>query len=231
MNHETEPGIRTPVGRCKSLHLYPPRCLSCEQSALAELSMRPPADSSPNLRWAAARIKALPARADSIWGKANHRCARQSRRAETAVGLVRTGTAELLMKEVSTRTSCSRGVARDAGLATGRRISHVFLIDVPTYHKILMSPIGNQHSAVAGSRLTSARTQLTSRGISACTAEVAILAAVETSQLKDRPLSMPRHFARWRIATSISGGLLDGRWPLTTRSASMPRGPRASIPK
>ena len=29
-------------------------------------------------------------------------------------------------------------VARETGLRTGRRISHVFLMDVPTYHKVLV---------------------------------------------------------------------------------------------
>jgi len=29
-------------------------------------------------------------------------------------------------------------VARDSGLRTGRRISHVFIMDVPTYHKVLI---------------------------------------------------------------------------------------------
>ena len=29
-------------------------------------------------------------------------------------------------------------VARETGLRTGRRISHVFIMDVPTYHKVLI---------------------------------------------------------------------------------------------
>jgi phosphotransacetylase len=29
-------------------------------------------------------------------------------------------------------------VARDGGLRTARRISHVFLMDVPAYHKVLL---------------------------------------------------------------------------------------------
>ena len=29
-------------------------------------------------------------------------------------------------------------VAREGGLRTGRRISHVFIMDVPTYHKVLI---------------------------------------------------------------------------------------------
>src|SRR6187200_1141104 len=29
-------------------------------------------------------------------------------------------------------------IAKETGLRTGRRISHVFIMDVPTYHKVLM---------------------------------------------------------------------------------------------
>jgi phosphotransacetylase len=58
--------------------------------------------------------------------------------AAKAVELVREGRAELLMKgSLHTDELISEVVARDGGLRTGRRISHVFVIDVPTYHKVL----------------------------------------------------------------------------------------------
>ena len=58
--------------------------------------------------------------------------------AEKAVELVRAGKAELLMKgSLHTDELLAAVVARD-GLRTGRRISHVFIMDIPTYHKVLL---------------------------------------------------------------------------------------------
>ena len=59
--------------------------------------------------------------------------------AARAVELVRQGKAELLMKgSLHTDELLGAVVARDTGLRTGRRISHVFIMDVPTYHKVLI---------------------------------------------------------------------------------------------
>ena len=54
-----------------------------------------------------------------------------------AVELVRLGRAELLMKgSLHTDELMGEVVKRETGLRTARRISHVFLMDVPTYHKV-----------------------------------------------------------------------------------------------
>jgi phosphate acetyltransferase len=59
--------------------------------------------------------------------------------AEKAVALVREGRAEILMKgSLHTDELMGAVVSREGGLRTGRRISHVFLMDVPTYHKALL---------------------------------------------------------------------------------------------
>jgi phosphotransacetylase len=59
--------------------------------------------------------------------------------AAKAVELVRTGEAELLMKgSLHTDELMAAVVARDGGLRTSRRISHVFVMDIPTYHKVIM---------------------------------------------------------------------------------------------
>jgi phosphotransacetylase len=58
--------------------------------------------------------------------------------AAKAVELVRRGEAELLMKgSLHTDELMAAVVARETGLRTARRISHVFIMDVPTYHKAL----------------------------------------------------------------------------------------------
>jgi phosphate butyryltransferase len=59
--------------------------------------------------------------------------------AARAVELVREGKAEVLMKgSLHTDELLGAVVARDTGLRTGRRLSHVFIMDVPTYHKVLV---------------------------------------------------------------------------------------------
>ena len=54
-----------------------------------------------------------------------------------AVELVRLGRAGLLMKgSLHTDELMGEVVKRETGLRTARRISHVFMMDVPTYHKV-----------------------------------------------------------------------------------------------
>ncbi|HVS23658.1 MAG TPA: phosphate acyltransferase, partial [Gammaproteobacteria bacterium] len=59
--------------------------------------------------------------------------------AARAVELVREGKAELLMKgSLHTDELLMAVIARETGLRTQRRMSHVFLMDVPTYHKPIL---------------------------------------------------------------------------------------------
>lgn len=59
--------------------------------------------------------------------------------AKKAVDLVKQGRAEVLMKgSLHSDELLSAIVSRDGGLRTGRRVSHVFVMDVPTYHKVLI---------------------------------------------------------------------------------------------
>ncbi len=59
--------------------------------------------------------------------------------AATAVELVRSGEAELVMKgSLHSDELLGAIVKKDIGLRTGRRISHVFVMDVPAYHKVLI---------------------------------------------------------------------------------------------
>jgi phosphate acetyltransferase len=59
--------------------------------------------------------------------------------AAKAVELVRKGEAAVLMKgSLHTDDLLGAVVARETGLRTGRRLSHVFLMDVPAYHKVLV---------------------------------------------------------------------------------------------
>jgi phosphate acetyltransferase len=59
--------------------------------------------------------------------------------AEIAVGLVRAGRAQALMKgSLHTDELMSAVVARETGLRTGRRISHCFVLDVPSVERALI---------------------------------------------------------------------------------------------
>ena len=62
--------------------------------------------------------------------------------AEKAVELVRTGKAELLMKgSLHTDELLAEVVKRETGIRTGRRISHVFVMDVPGHLILCSSPM------------------------------------------------------------------------------------------
>jgi phosphotransacetylase len=59
--------------------------------------------------------------------------------AEKSVELIHESRAEVLMKgSLHTDVLMSVVVSREGGLRTDRRISHAFLMDVPTYHKVLI---------------------------------------------------------------------------------------------
>lgn len=59
--------------------------------------------------------------------------------AAAAVALVRAGEAQLLMKgSLHTDELLSAVVRRETGLRTSSRLSHVFVMDVPTHHKLLL---------------------------------------------------------------------------------------------
>jgi len=58
--------------------------------------------------------------------------------AEQAVALARAGAVEALMKgSLHTDELMAEVIRRDGGIRTARRISHVFIMDVPTYRKPL----------------------------------------------------------------------------------------------
>jgi phosphate acetyltransferase len=130
------------VARCKSLAPVSTAVVHpCERSALAGAAEAAAAGLiTPIYVGPQARISEI-ARENAIsLGSAQIIDAPHSHAAaEQAVALVREGRAELLMKgSLHTDELLGAVVARDSGLRTGRRISHVFIMDVPTYHKVLI---------------------------------------------------------------------------------------------
>ena len=103
--------------------------------------------------------------------------------AEKAVELVRSGTAEMLMKgSLHSDELLAAVTKRDTGLRTGRRISHVFVMDVPTHPQTLFIT----DAAVNIAPDLKAKRDIIQNAIDLFTAlglgtpKVAILSAVET---------------------------------------------------
>ena len=174
------------LARCRDLEPVPTAVAHpCEETALAgALEAGSKKLITPILVGPAAKIEAIARKAGIPLGKAEvidteHSHAAASR----AVELVRQGKAELLMKgSLHTDELLGAVVARETGLRTGRRISHVFIMDVPTYHKVLIvtdaainiAPTLEDKVDICQNAVDLA----TSLGVE--TPKVAILAAVET---------------------------------------------------
>jgi phosphate acetyltransferase len=133
--------------------------------------------------------------------------------AEQAVALVREGKAEVLMKgSLHTDELLGAVVSREKGLRTGRRISHAFLMDVPTYHKVLIVTDAAINIAPALEDkvdiVQNAIDLAISLGVK--TPKVAILAAVETVNSKMPSTIDAAALCKMADRGQIRGGLLDG---------------------
>jgi phosphotransacetylase len=133
--------------------------------------------------------------------------------AEAAVGLVREGRAELLMKgSLHTDELLAAVVARETGLRTERRMSHVFIMDVPTYHKVLVvtdaainiAPNLEDKIDICQNAIDLARVLGIERP------KVAILGAVETVSPKMPATIDAAALCKMAQRGQIRDGLLDG---------------------
>jgi len=133
--------------------------------------------------------------------------------AAKAVELVRVGRAELLMKgSLHTDELLGAVVARETGLRTGRRISHVFLMDVPTYHKVLIVT----DAAINIAPTLEDKTDICQNAIDLAISlglerpKVAILAAVETVTSIMPATIDAAALCKMAERGQITGGILDG---------------------
>jgi phosphate acetyltransferase len=133
--------------------------------------------------------------------------------AAKAVELVREGKAEVLMKgSLHTDELMAAVVSRERGLRTGRRVSHVFIMDVPTYHKVLIitdaainiAPTLEDKVDICQNAIDLAR----SLGLEE--PKVAILAAVETVTTKMPATIDAAALCKMAERGQIKGALLDG---------------------
>jgi phosphotransacetylase len=133
--------------------------------------------------------------------------------AEKAVEVVRSGAAEVLMKgSLHTDELLSAVVSREKGLRTGRRISHAFLMDVPTYHKVLIVT----DAAINIAPVLEDKVDICQNAIDLAVAlgvqmpKVAILAAVETVNSKMPATLDAAALCKMAERKQITGGILDG---------------------
>jgi len=133
--------------------------------------------------------------------------------ARKAVELVREGRAELLMKgSLHTDELLAAVVAREGGLRAGRRISHVFIMDVPTYHKVLVVT----DAAINIAPTLEDKVDICQNAIDLVVSlgvakpKLAILAAVETVTSKMPATTDAACLCKMADRGQITGAVLDG---------------------
>jgi phosphate acetyltransferase len=130
-----------------------------------------------------------------------------------AVEVLREARAELLMKgSLHTDELMAAVVSREGGLRTGRRISHVFVMDIPTYHKVLFVTDG----AINISPTLEDKVDICQNAVDLIIAlglknpKVAILAAVETVNSKMPATIDAACLCKMAERGQIKNAILDG---------------------
>lgn len=133
--------------------------------------------------------------------------------AARAVALIREGSAEILMKgSLHTDEVLGAVLDRATGIRTERRISHIFVMDVPTYPKLLLisdaavniAPDLDAKRDICQNAIDLART------VGVAQPKVAILSAVETIRPKIQSTLDAAALCKMADRGQIEGGLLDG---------------------
>ena len=133
--------------------------------------------------------------------------------AAMAVTLIRNGDAEAIMKgSLHTDELMAEIVSRAAGLRTSRRVTHVFLMDVPTYPR----PIMITDAAINIAPTLEEKVHVIQNAIDLAhiigipEPKVAILSAVETVNPKIQSTLDAAALCKMADRGQITGGLLDG---------------------
>ncbi len=133
--------------------------------------------------------------------------------AQAAVDLVRAGEAEMLMKgSLHSDELLAAVVARETGLRTERRLSHVFLMDVPGYHKLLMITDAaiNIFPTLDDKRDICQNAIDLAHVLGIALPKVAIVSAIETVTAKIPSTCDAAALCKMADRDQITGGLLDG---------------------
>jgi phosphotransacetylase/acyl dehydratase len=132
---------------------------------------------------------------------------------QRAVAMAQSGEVQALMKgSLHTEELMSEVVARRNGLRTGRRISHVFVLDVPRYAKPLMvtdAAINIQPDFEAKADIVRNAIDL-AHAVGLARPKVALLSAVETVTPKLASSMDAAALCKMADRGQISGGVLDG---------------------
>ena len=204
------------LARCASLPPIPTAVAHpCEASALAgAVEAAEKGLITPILVGPVAKIREVAAQAKIDLGKLEIVDTPHSHAsAAKAVELVREGRAELLMKgSLHTDELLSAVVARDTGLRTQRRLSHVFIMDVPTYHKVLfvtdaainIAPTLEEKVDICQNAIDLAR------ALGIVQPKVAVIAAVETVTSKMPVTLDAAALCKMADRGQITGALIDG---------------------
>lgn len=143
--------------------------------------------------------------------------------AAKAVELIRSGRGEILMKGSLHSDELLREVAsREGGLRTARRISHVFIMDVPTYaHALFITDAAVNIAPDLDAKRDIVQNVIDLHtGLGLGTPRVAILSAVETVSPKIPSTIEAAALCKMADRGQITGGLLDG--PLALDNAISP---------
>jgi len=205
--------------RCKTLEAIPTAVAHpCEESALTGAVEAAQAGLiNPILVGPAAKIEQVAKSANIDLGKLEIVDAEHSvDSARKAVDLVKQGRAEVLMKgSLHSDELLSAIVSRDGGLRTGRRVSHAFVMDVPTYHKVLIVT----DAAINIAPTLEDKVDICQNAIDLVNSlrqdksekpKVAILAAVETVTTKMPATIDAAALCKMAERGQITGGILDG---------------------
>jgi len=217
MNRDSGTGkYETLLVKCQNLEPIPTAVVHpCEETALAAaIEAGAKKLITPILVGPASRIKDIAKKAGIDLGRTQIVDVPHSHAAaEKAVELVRQGQAELLMKgSLHTDELLGAVVARETGLRTARRISHVFIMDVPTYHKVLIVT----DAAINIAPNLEDKVDICQNAIDLAISlgierpKVAILAAVETVTSKMPSTIDAAALCKMAERGQITGGVLDG---------------------
>jgi len=202
--------------RCKRLEAIPTAVAHpCEESALAgAIEAGAKGLIAPILVGPVGKIREIAKKHGIDLGKSEVVDAPHSHAAAAkAVELVRQGRAELLMKgSLHTDELLGAVVAKETGLRTGRRITHVFIMDVPTYHKVLVVT----DAAINIAPTLEDKVDICQNAIDLCISlgverpKVAILGAVETVTSKMPATLDAAALCKMAERGQIAGAVLDG---------------------
>jgi len=137
----------------------------------------------------------------------------EARAAEAGVKMCRSGEAQALMKgSLHTDELMKAAMARDTGLRTARRISHVFIMDTPAYPRTLLIT----DAAVNIAPELEDKVHIVQNAIDLAQAlgipepKVALLSAVETVNPKIQSTLDAAALCKMADRGQITGGILDG---------------------